>query len=51
MSFVNHVSTRKLVGRLLGSEGMKLGGIYLRQAEEELRGFLVIKKKLNGRMF
>jgi hypothetical protein len=44
MSFVNHGSERRLAGRFLGSEGMRLGGVYLRQAEEELWGFLEMKK-------
>jgi hypothetical protein len=35
MSFVNHVSARRLARRLLGSERMKLGGIYLKQVKEE----------------
>jgi hypothetical protein len=35
MNFVNHDSTRKLVGKFLGSEGMELWRVYLMQAEEE----------------
>jgi len=41
---MNHGFARRLVGRFLGSEGMKLGGVYGKQAEEELQGFLVMKK-------
>jgi hypothetical protein len=34
MSFVDHVFVRRLTRRLLGNEGMKLGGRDLKQAEE-----------------
>jgi len=37
MSFVKHISIRRLASRLLGSEGMRLGVLYLRQAKEELQ--------------
>jgi hypothetical protein len=37
MNFVDHVSARRLAGRLLESEGMRLGGGYLKHVEEELR--------------
>jgi hypothetical protein len=38
-----------LAGGLLGSEGMRLEGAYLRQAEEELRKFFFgDEEKLNG---
>jgi hypothetical protein len=45
MRFVDHKFARRLAGRLLGREGMRLGGGYLRQAEEELRGFLGDEEK------
>jgi hypothetical protein len=48
MNFVNHVFAKRLVGRLLGSKGMRLGGVYLRQAEEEREVFKGTKKKLSG---
>jgi hypothetical protein len=45
MSFVNHGSTRRLARGFLGSEGIRLKGIYLMQAEKEKKGsFLVMKK-------
>jgi hypothetical protein len=52
MSFVHQVSIKRLAGRLLGSEGMRLKKGYLKQVEKELNGFLgVMKKKLSGEMF
>jgi hypothetical protein len=40
MSFVDHISARRLARRLLENKGMRLGRGYLRQAEEELSSFL-----------
>jgi hypothetical protein len=45
---MNHVSARRLVGRLLGSKGMRLRRVYLRQAEEGCEVFKGMKKKLGG---
>jgi hypothetical protein len=44
MSFVNHSFAKRLARRFLGSEGMRLGGIYLMPAEKDKEGFLVMKK-------
>jgi hypothetical protein len=48
MNFVNHGSTRRLAGRFLGSEGMKLRGVYLIQAEEEKGKLFDDEVKLSG---
>jgi hypothetical protein len=34
MSCVNHGYARRLIGRLLGSKGMRMGGGYLMPTEE-----------------
>jgi hypothetical protein len=44
MSFVNHGSTRRLARRFLGSEGMRLRGVYLMPIDEKKVGFLMMKK-------
>jgi len=44
MSFANYGSVRRLVGRFLGNERMRMGGIYLMLTEEYKGGFLVMKK-------
>jgi hypothetical protein len=44
MSFVNHGSPKRLVGRFLGSEGMRLGKVYLMTVEKDKEGFLVMKQ-------
>jgi hypothetical protein len=48
MNFVNHGSARRLVGRFLGNEGMKLKGVYLMQAEEEKGRIFDDELKLSG---
>jgi hypothetical protein len=44
MSYVNHVFATKLAGSILGSEGMRIGGVYMMLAEEN-RGGILMKKE------
>jgi hypothetical protein len=38
MSYVNHGSTMRLAGTFMGSKGMRIGGVYMMMAEENMGG-------------
>jgi len=48
MSYGNHGFAMRLIGRFLGSKGMRMGGIYLMLVDENRQKFFGDEKKLSG---